>query len=201
MNVLADERLLTIGREGVEVAHEALIKHWPTLRRWLDEDRGGLRTHRRLAEAAEEWERLGRDDGAVYRGSRLVEAVAWLQQRSASANERERAFVAASLAVEHRDRRRRYARLALVCTLFLVGLVAATVALVTLRQRAAERNIAESRAIAAEADIELSLDPQLGLLLAIQAAEKAHTAEATDALRHALLLLHGQLTLHNPPTR
>ena len=38
----------------VDVSHEALIRGWPRLRRWLDEDRAGLRVHRRLTEATEE---------------------------------------------------------------------------------------------------------------------------------------------------
>ncbi len=36
----------------VEVAHEALLRHWPRLRAWLDEDRDGLRLHRHLADSA-----------------------------------------------------------------------------------------------------------------------------------------------------
>ena len=35
----------------VEVAHEALIRNWPQLRKWIDADRAGLRTRTRLTEA------------------------------------------------------------------------------------------------------------------------------------------------------
>ena len=45
----------------------------PRLRGWIDEDREGLRLHRRLTEVADEWERSGRDDGLLYRGARLAE--------------------------------------------------------------------------------------------------------------------------------
>jgi len=59
---LADASLLTT--EGdlthkdafVEVAHEALIRSWPQLRQWLDEDRAGLRLHHRISEVAQEWQ-------------------------------------------------------------------------------------------------------------------------------------------------
>jgi hypothetical protein len=67
-----DARLLTTGEGTVEVAHEALIRYWPTLRAWLDEDREGRLLHRRLTEAAQEWEALRRDVGALYRGARLA---------------------------------------------------------------------------------------------------------------------------------
>src|SRR4030095_12518137 len=39
LNRLAEARLLTLGEDMVEVAHEALIREWPTLREWLNQDR------------------------------------------------------------------------------------------------------------------------------------------------------------------
>ena len=72
---LSDARLLITRGSEDEVAHEALIRGWPQLRRWVEEDRQGLRTHRRLTEAAEEWESLNRDAGALYRGTRLAATV------------------------------------------------------------------------------------------------------------------------------
>ncbi len=192
VNVLADERLLTTGEGTVEVAHEALIRQWPTLRGWLDEDRAGRRTHRKLAEASQEWARLGRDDAAVYRGVRLAEALEWLAQHPESANERERAFVDASVAVRARERRRGRTRIAILGAVLLAGIVASTTAaLVAIHQR----QIAESRAIAINAQRELPLDPHRALLLAIEAARKARTNEATDALRQVLLQPHELLTI------
>jgi hypothetical protein len=77
LKLLADERLVTTDAKTAEVAHEALIREWPTLRGWLDEDREGLRLHRQLTHDAKEWERLGRDEGALYRGARLAAALEW----------------------------------------------------------------------------------------------------------------------------
>lgn len=78
---LADARLLTTdqdeqGQEIVDVAHEALIRGWPLLRSWLDEDRAALRIRRRLTEVAAEWERNSRDESFLYRGKRLTEVLA-----------------------------------------------------------------------------------------------------------------------------
>ena len=64
LSVLADDRLVTVGDEGVEVAHEALLREWPRLRAWLDEDAEGRRVQRHLVHAAREWESAGRDPGA-----------------------------------------------------------------------------------------------------------------------------------------
>ena len=49
--VLADDRLVTIGEGEVEVAHEALLREWPRLRGWLEEDAQGRRLHRQLGAA------------------------------------------------------------------------------------------------------------------------------------------------------
>ena len=48
LKTLADARLVTTGEQTVEVAHEALIREWPALRGWLEEDRDGLRIHREV---------------------------------------------------------------------------------------------------------------------------------------------------------
>ncbi len=77
LNALADARLVTLSEDTAEVAHEALIREWPTLREWLNQDREGLKLHRRLTEAAYEWELLGRDPGAFYRGAHLAQAREW----------------------------------------------------------------------------------------------------------------------------
>src|SRR6185436_1950226 len=61
-HVLADQRLLTISAGAVELAHEALLREWPRLRGWLEEDAEGRRLRRHLTTAATEWEASGRDD-------------------------------------------------------------------------------------------------------------------------------------------
>jgi hypothetical protein len=65
---LADARLITTDtlreqggdvREVVEVSHEALIREWPALREWLDENREWLRLHRRVSVDPREWVEAG----------------------------------------------------------------------------------------------------------------------------------------------
>jgi WD40 repeat protein/DNA-binding SARP family transcriptional activator len=96
INTLAGARLITTRQETVEVAHEALIREWPTLRNWLEADREGLRIHRHLTDATGEWERLDRDPGELYRGSRLVQALEWAAEHSTALNPQEHAFLEAS---------------------------------------------------------------------------------------------------------
>jgi len=110
---LVDARLLatratgedeTDGADWIEVSHEALIRGWPRLRSWIDDDRAGLLIHRALTKAAREWERLERDEGALYRGARLTTAREWAEGRDDALNAGEHAFLTASLALEERER-------------------------------------------------------------------------------------------------
>lgn len=100
LNMLADARLVTLGEETAEVAHEALIREWPTLREWLNQDREGLQLHRRLTETAREWELLERDEGVLYRGAQLAQAREWAALHLKALNTGEQAFLDASNAFE-----------------------------------------------------------------------------------------------------
>jgi WD40 repeat protein/DNA-binding SARP family transcriptional activator len=98
VGILADARLITTAEGTIEVAHEALIREWPALRQWLAEDRDGLRLGRRLSEAAQEWDALDRDPGALYRGSRLAQALEWADAHPDELNVRDREFLIVSRA-------------------------------------------------------------------------------------------------------
>ena len=100
LNLLSAARLVTTDEDSAEVTHEALIREWPTLRRWLDENRDGLRLHRHLTESAQEWQQLNRDPGELYRGARLEQAQEWATQHDDELNDLEREFLATSLAIE-----------------------------------------------------------------------------------------------------
>jgi WD40 repeat protein/class 3 adenylate cyclase/two-component SAPR family response regulator len=110
LNKLADARLITLGEMTAEVAHEALIRAWPTLRDWLNQDREGLRLHRHLTEAAYEWELLGRDPGALYRGAHLSQAREWAALNPKALNAREQTFLGASIEHEQREEKEREER-------------------------------------------------------------------------------------------
>src|SRR6266700_7980924 len=86
----------------LDVSHEALIRGWPRLRGWLDEDRAGLRLQRRISEAAGEWQRSNRDHDLLYRGARLIEAQEWRARHEVELNLLEREFLNASIAFKQR---------------------------------------------------------------------------------------------------
>ena len=103
LTLLADARLITIDSGVVELAHEALIREWPTLRSWLEEDREGLRLHRHLTLAAEGWERHGRDPGECYRGARLAQSVGWAATQAGVLSGSEQAFLDTSQRLAERE--------------------------------------------------------------------------------------------------
>ena len=82
LKTLTDARLVTTEEDSAEVAHEALIREWGTLRKWLDEDRESLRLHRHLTESAQEWQRRGHEASELYRGARLKQLQDWMKEHS-----------------------------------------------------------------------------------------------------------------------
>jgi hypothetical protein len=90
---LADARLITTDQDVAEVAHEALIREWPTLRNWLEENREGLRLHRHLTVTAQEWDASKRDPSMLYRGARLAQALEWAAEHANDLNMLERSFI------------------------------------------------------------------------------------------------------------
>jgi beta-lactam-binding protein with PASTA domain len=131
VRALSEARLVTVssneaGQPTVEVSHEALIRGWPRLQAWVDEDRQGLRVHRRLTEAAQEWVAFERDPGALYRGTRLHIATEWADRRAEALNDRERQFLAASSALEESGLRRARRRGGLVYSLATIPVVLLT---------------------------------------------------------------------------
>ncbi|WP_158891295.1 hypothetical protein [Amycolatopsis anabasis] len=189
LDILARARLLTIGEDTVEIAHEALIRSWPRLGEWLADDRDGLRVHRRLTEATHTWESLDRDPGALFRGSQLTGAREWNTRRRTALTPSEREFLEASLlAKEAEDRvaRHRTRRLrALVVILAVIACVAAVTGVVAVQQRQAaedQRALALSREMVAKAAALTTSQPELSILLAVEAYRQAPTTEARSVL-------------------
>ena len=60
----------------IEVAHEALVRNWPRLVSWLDEEREILRQRFRLREAATAWQQQERSPDLLWRGAQLAAAAA-----------------------------------------------------------------------------------------------------------------------------
>ncbi len=96
-------RLIVADEHTAEVAHEALIQQWGTLRTWLEQDRNSLASIADSTEAAAEWEQKERDESYLYRGARLAEAKEWMTRHSEDLNPLEQVFLVPSLAMSERE--------------------------------------------------------------------------------------------------
>ena len=150
--VLTESRLVTVDEGTVEVAHEALLREWPRLRAWLEEDAEGRRLHQHLIHAAAEWQASGRDPAELYRGARLAGALDWGESHDRELNELERGFLEESRVAGEREaeRRRRTNRrlkalLAGVGILLALAVVAGIIAL-------SQRGTARQEALSADAE-------------------------------------------------
>jgi formylglycine-generating enzyme required for sulfatase activity/energy-coupling factor transporter ATP-binding protein EcfA2 len=142
---LADARLLVTDQDPqtdlqtVEVAHEALIRGWDTLRVWLNEDREFLLWRQRLRTLAVMWEESGRGYESLLRGALLQEAMLRSTGRTADLSRQEQVYIERSqarareeadvreaarqreLALERRARRRTQALAVMLSTLLLAA--------------------------------------------------------------------------------
>ena len=162
---LVEARLLSIDGETVQIAHEALVRVWPRLRDWLDDDVDGQRLFRHLAAAAESWNAMDRPDSELYRGPRLSRTLEWRARSTADLNDTESDFLQASAALaeaergatearvarERRVNRRLRGSLAGVALLLAVALVAGFLALRGADQAREQRSRAQQAATLAEA--------------------------------------------------
>ena len=78
VQLLADEKLIVTDRtqqgdEVIDVAHEALIRHWELLQQWLDESRQQLQEQRKIESLAQEWRDRGYKNEYLLQGRWLKE--------------------------------------------------------------------------------------------------------------------------------
>jgi DNA-binding SARP family transcriptional activator/WD40 repeat protein len=183
--VLAQERLVIIGEGEAEVAHEALLREWPRLRGWLDEDAEGHRLQLHLSAAAREWDAGGRSPEELYRGARLASALDWSDTHRGELSPAERAFLDQSRASSQRSQRRLRAVLAGVAALLVLAVIAGLVALDQRGKARDEAVAADAQRLGAQALVEDDLDRSL--LLARQAVALADTVQTRGNLLAALL--------------
>ncbi len=185
LSALIDSRLVTADGETLEVAHEALLREWPRLRGWLEEDADGRRLHQHLTAASRDWQAAGRDTSELFRGARLASTLDWAAGHGGDLNELERDFLAESRAeadaeVEHQRRTNRRLRTLLVglAALLAVALVAGVVAL---NQRGEARDaarIADAQRLGVDALNQERLDEAL---LSARAAVALDESPATQS--------------------
>ncbi len=190
----------------IEVAHEALLREWPRLRDWIDEDRDAIRVRRAITQAATDWDAHERDESILYRGPRLSAAHDVARQIRLAATERE--FLVASDGLANRERaeaelrartqarqnRRLRRSLVAVAVILVVALVFGGYAISQRNRADQQRNRARAATVSAELDRAIAEVPALidrnrtlALLLAAQVERRRPGPAARGALLSALI--------------
>jgi WD40 repeat protein/energy-coupling factor transporter ATP-binding protein EcfA2 len=150
-------RLISSDVEDVQITHEALLRAWPRLRRWIDRDREALLHAQTLEEDAARWAHQNRDGGLLYRAARLDTTrrmMAGREDLTVLADQ----FLAASTQAWRRRVWGLRAGIGLVMVLAPIALIAAVTA-------TAQRDHARFLEVLAQAQQEQSSDPALSAQL------------------------------------
>lgn len=200
---LGEARLITFDREDasreptVEVAHEALLREWPRLTRWLETDRELLRVVAGLDEAAMRWDDGGRREEDLLRGARLERAAELSMTAPAHLRALDLELIAASSHAAQQDREaqeRSQRRLRLLAgglaAAFALTLAASGLAFIQLNRADAEAQAARSAQEQAELTTLLleanEAEPTTAILLALEAQRREPGAETDTALLNAM---------------
>ncbi len=182
LSMFAGRRLITLHEDTAEIAHDALLTAWPTLRQWLEPDLTAQGVYERLIDDAGQWDEHHGDPAFLYRGGRLLSVQdarpRWDRDPESfpPAGPTVDGFVAASIEAARRAGRRRSLVMAGLAALTVLALIAAGAAVAAANDADHQRNLAVSRQLAAQSEV--SGDPVTSALLAVAAWRIAHTPEA-----------------------
>jgi WD40 repeat protein len=189
---------VTVSTDGVvDISHESLIRQWPRLKGWVREEANSRDVYRRLANAADRWER---GEAALLRDPELEIASRWwtdTRPNQAWADRYHPAFEPAARYLERSQkaaRRRRARALAGVSALTVLALVAALLAVWANHQKNVadqQRRTAVARQLAAASAEKGAASRSVSILAAVEAVRATKQdgvplPVAEEALRRAM---------------
>lgn len=176
--------------DQMELGHDALLRVWPRLRQWIDEDRPLLLRRQQVQQQQKRW--TGQDDRTLILDAPLAEATELLQERPEYLTEAERTYIARSSSTAERRQRRAWVTggaLALVGV--LIGFFGITY--VTDQQQRADAS-----ALLADATLLAEQEPHrlpAAMLLALEAQRLSPEVNAEPLLQRGLALLRTPVQL------
>ena len=193
IDAFSAQRLLVLGTDTVEIAHDALLQAWKQLRDWLGDDQLDRALYSQVVTDADTWQTSGRDSAYLYRPGRLatIDAAAARWQGAAARYPPLPAIGAAFLGAAHRAARRATRRrrgvLAGLLALTVIAISAAGLAVRDAASASRQHAIALSRELAAESLAADSTSPLTARRLAVAAWRVFPTEQAGAALASLLM--------------
>ena len=205
MDAMVNARLLTVDREIIQLAHEAIIISWPRLNTWISESRDDLHFMQRIERVAAEWQEAGRDPDLLYHGAPLHTAMDWYAENKESVSGMEAEFLDAAALAERvaneqqmladrrsrRNRRLAFSSLSILLIASLISSVIAFSAFRDARKNEIDANFRLAQSLASQAADLADRNPRLALALAAEVIERQANAsvDARVALVNAAAAL------------
>jgi WD40 repeat protein/transcriptional regulator with XRE-family HTH domain len=193
IDVFSARRLLILGADSIEIAHDALLSAWKQLRDWLGDDQLDRALYGQVVTDAAAWDSHGRDSAYLYRPGRLatIDAAAARWQgapaRYPPLPATSEAFLGAAHHAARRGTRRRRGVIAGLLALTVIAISAAGLAARDAATAARQHAIALSRQLATESLAADSANPLTARRLALAAWHVFPTDQAGSVLASLLL--------------
>lgn len=166
---LTKERLIVMDHDRseitdtVELAHEALIRHWPRLKDWLDQDRTFLQWRERMRASQNDWLRTNHDKEALLHGPLLSDGEHWLAQgKGSELADDERNYVTQSVTARDRRERKQFRKLVgtVIGSVLVVIFVSTLASFWKKEKERADQRLKEAREVAGQVVFTLEHDLQ-----------------------------------------
>jgi WD40 repeat protein/transcriptional regulator with XRE-family HTH domain len=189
IDVFSAQRLLVLGQDSVEIAHDALLQAWKQLRDWLGNDQLDRALYSQVVTDAHTWDGNGRDSSYLYRPGRLatIDAATSRWQNAATRYPplpvTSQAFLGAARHAARRGARRRRSAFAILALLTALAVAAAGFAFLQRAEAVRQRDQTIYSQVMAEA---LQADPS-DTSLAAQLNLAVYRLQPTQDLTSRLL--------------
>ena len=171
-----------------QLSHDVLLRAWPRLRGWLEEDQASWIVHGQLADAAAAWHDSDEDPSFLYRGAQLAAlqqaATQWSANpaRSPALTGTQRDFLQASERAAARSSRRRRSAVAILALLTALAVAASGFAFFQRAAAIGQRDQAISNQAITEALQFGTSDPSLAAQLYLAAYRIQPTPDLASRL-------------------
>lgn len=180
-----------LDEDRAQLSHDVLLRAWPRLHEWLEEDRASWVLYGQLGQDAAAWRSNNADSSFLCRGAQLAAveqaAATWAAHpaRYPVLSGTERGFLRASQRFAARSSRLRRALVVVLVLLLAASLTGGAAAVAAARKAGQQRNIAVSSQLATQSEALDVADPVLAARLAVAAWKIAPTSQARESMLDA----------------